>query len=35
VSGATGEMNDLELLENADRVLKKAIEAGGNIVRVF
>ncbi|HLF20150.1 MAG TPA: sensor domain-containing diguanylate cyclase, partial [Bacteroidota bacterium] len=35
VSGATGETNDLELLENADRVLKKAIEAGGNIVRVF
>ena len=35
VSGATGETNDLELLENADRVLRKAIEAGGNIVRVF
>jgi diguanylate cyclase (GGDEF)-like protein len=35
VSGASGETNDLELLENADRVLRKAIEAGGNIVRVF
>lgn len=31
-----GEMvNDLELLENATQVLKRATEAGGNIVRVF
>ncbi len=35
VSGAPAETNDVELLENADRVLKKAVEAGGNVVRVF
>ena len=35
VSGASTELSDMVLLENADRVLKKAVEAGGNIVRVF
>jgi diguanylate cyclase (GGDEF)-like protein len=35
VSGATPDLTDMILLENADRVLKKAVEAGGNIVRVF
>jgi GGDEF domain-containing protein len=35
VSGASSELSDMVLLENADRVLKKAVEAGGNIVRVF
>ncbi|MGB2867490.1 MAG: diguanylate cyclase [Bacteroidota bacterium] len=35
VSGAATETSDVELLENADRVLQKAVEAGGNIVRVF
>lgn len=35
ISGAVNEMSDMELLEKADRVLKKAVEAGGNIVRVF
>jgi diguanylate cyclase (GGDEF)-like protein len=35
ISGAFNETSDMELLEKADRVLKKAIEAGGNIVRVF
>jgi len=35
VSGAATEVTDMVLLENADRVLKKAVEAGGNIVRVF
>lgn len=35
VCGALQEASDLELLENASQVLKKAVEAGGNIVRVF
>jgi diguanylate cyclase (GGDEF)-like protein len=35
VAGALEEASDVELLENADRVLRKAIEAGGNIVRVY
>lgn len=35
VCGALQEANDLELLENASQVLKKAVEAGGNIVRVY
>ncbi len=35
VSGAAADLTDMVLLENADRVLKKAVEAGGNIVRVF
>jgi diguanylate cyclase (GGDEF)-like protein len=35
VCGASTELSDMVLLENADRVLKKAVEAGGNIVRVF
>jgi len=35
VSGAGTDLTDMILLENADRVLKKAVEAGGNIVRVF
>jgi diguanylate cyclase (GGDEF)-like protein len=35
VSGAGIDLTDMILLENADRVLKKAVEAGGNIVRVF
>jgi diguanylate cyclase (GGDEF)-like protein len=35
VAGAVQDASDVELLENADRVLHKAIEAGGNIVRVY
>jgi diguanylate cyclase (GGDEF)-like protein len=35
VAGALEEASDVDLLENADRVLRKAIEAGGNIVRVY
>jgi diguanylate cyclase (GGDEF)-like protein len=35
VAGALEEASDVDLLENVDRVLKKAIEAGGNIVRVY
>lgn len=35
ISGAVNETSDMELLEKADRVLKKAVEAGGNIVRVY
>jgi diguanylate cyclase (GGDEF)-like protein len=35
VAGPSADMTDLGLLEKADRVLKKAIEAGGNLVRVF
>jgi diguanylate cyclase (GGDEF)-like protein len=35
VAGAVQDVSDVELLENADRVLHKAIEAGGNIVRVY
>jgi len=35
VAGAIDEASDVDLLENTDRVLQKAIEAGGNIVRVY
>jgi diguanylate cyclase (GGDEF)-like protein len=35
VAGAVEETSDVELLENADRVVRKAVEAGGNIVRVY
>lgn len=35
VAGAVEEASDVDLLENTDRVLRKAIEAGGNIVRVY
>lgn len=35
VSSALEEASDVDLLENTDRVLRKAIEAGGNIVRVY
>ena len=35
VAGAINEASDVDLLENTDRVLQKAIEAGGNIVRVY
>jgi diguanylate cyclase (GGDEF)-like protein len=35
ISGAVNETSDMELLEKADRVLKRAVEAGGNIVRVY
>lgn len=35
VCGAVSDINDLELLENAGHVLSKAIEAGGNMVRVY
>lgn len=35
VCGAVEDISDLELFENAGRVLGKAIEAGGNIVRVY
>jgi diguanylate cyclase (GGDEF)-like protein len=35
VAGAVEDASDVELLENVDRVLRKAIEAGGNIVRVY
>ena len=35
VCGAVSQTSDIELLENASQTLKKAIEAGGNIVRVF
>lgn len=35
ISGALNETSDMELLEKADRVLKKAVQAGGNIVRVY
>jgi diguanylate cyclase (GGDEF)-like protein len=35
VAGPSAEMTDLGLLENAERVLKKAVEAGGNLVRVY
>ena len=35
VAGALDEASDVDLLENTDRVLRKAIEAGGNIVRVY
>jgi len=35
VAGAKPSISDLELVENANRVLQKAIDAGGNIVRVY
>jgi diguanylate cyclase (GGDEF)-like protein len=35
VAGTIDEASDVDLLENTDRVLRKAIEAGGNIVRVY
>ncbi|HEX9614452.1 MAG TPA: diguanylate cyclase [Bacteroidota bacterium] len=35
VCGAVSDINDLELMENAGNVLTKAIEAGGNMVRVY
>jgi diguanylate cyclase (GGDEF)-like protein len=35
VCGAVSQTSDIELLENASQTLKIAIEAGGNIVRVF
>jgi diguanylate cyclase (GGDEF)-like protein len=35
VCGAVDEISDLELFENAGHVLGKAIEAGGNMVRVY
>jgi diguanylate cyclase (GGDEF)-like protein len=35
VAGAAEESSDVDLLENTDRVLRKAVEAGGNIVRVY
>jgi diguanylate cyclase (GGDEF)-like protein len=35
VCGAVNDINDLELLENAGHVLSRAIEAGGNMVRVY
>ncbi|MBN1398651.1 MAG: diguanylate cyclase [Bacteroidetes bacterium] len=35
VAGADDETSDVDLLENTNRVLQKAIEAGGNIIRVY
>jgi diguanylate cyclase (GGDEF)-like protein len=35
VCGAISQTSDIELLENASQTLKKAIDAGGNVVRVF
>jgi GGDEF domain-containing protein len=35
VCGAVSETSDIELLENASQTLKKAVEAGGNVVRVY
>jgi diguanylate cyclase (GGDEF)-like protein len=35
VCGASGEASDVEMLGNTTQVLRKAIEAGGNMVRVF
>jgi diguanylate cyclase (GGDEF)-like protein len=35
VCGTSAEANDIELLGNTTQVLRKAIEAGGNMVRVF
>ncbi len=35
VAGAMEDATDVNLLENADRVLRKAIEAGGNIIRIY
>ena len=31
----TPEGGDVELLENVNRVLSRAVEAGGNVVRVY
>ena len=35
VCGGVEEASDVELMENANKVLSKAIESGGNMVRVF
>ncbi len=35
VAGPSGNFTDVSLLENAEKVLKKAVEAGGNLVRVY
>ncbi|HTY37113.1 MAG TPA: sensor domain-containing diguanylate cyclase [Bacteroidota bacterium] len=35
VCGAVSQTSDIELLENAGQTLKKAVEAGGNVVRVY
>jgi diguanylate cyclase (GGDEF)-like protein len=35
VCGAAGETGDVELLGNSTQVLRKAVEAGGNMVRVY
>ena len=35
VAGAVEDASDVDLLENVGRVLRKAVEAGGNIVRVY
>jgi diguanylate cyclase (GGDEF)-like protein len=35
VCGAISQTSDIELLENASQTLRKAIDAGGNVVRVF
>ncbi len=35
VVGMTPEGGDVELLENVNRVLSRAVEAGGNVVRVY
>jgi len=35
VCGTLSELSDMELIENAGHVLSKAIEAGGNMVRVY
>lgn len=35
VCGFTGTVSDMELLDNTSQVLKRAAEAGGNVVRVF
>jgi len=35
VCGAVSQTSDIEILENAGQTLKKAVEAGGNVVRVY
>jgi diguanylate cyclase (GGDEF)-like protein len=35
VAGPGGNFSDVLLLENAEKVMKKAVEAGGNLVRVY
>ncbi|HWP82281.1 MAG TPA: sensor domain-containing diguanylate cyclase [Bacteroidota bacterium] len=35
VCGLTGGTSDMDLLDHANQVLKRAVEAGGNVVRVF